>query len=86
MGLLWADYADLVLPGSDAELLGRATSCGARRMAVSTALLVDEVIPEQPVRQCVLSFPYPAFPVGQPPGDHGPGTRHCLSRHRDAPD
>lgn len=34
-------------------------SCGARRMAESAALLVDEVFPEQPVRQWVLSFPYP---------------------------
>ena len=28
-------------------------------MAESAALLVDEVFPEQPVRQWVLSFPYP---------------------------
>jgi hypothetical protein len=28
-------------------------------MADSAALLVDEVFPEQPVRQWVLSFPYP---------------------------
>ena len=28
-------------------------------MAESAALLVDEVLPEQPVRQWVLSFPYP---------------------------
>ena len=34
-------------------------SCGVRRMAESAALLVDEVFPEQPVRQWVLSFPYP---------------------------
>ena len=34
-------------------------SCGARRMAESAALLVDEVFPEQPVRQWVLSFPFP---------------------------
>jgi len=33
--------------------------CGARRMAESAALLVDEVFPEQPVRQWVLSVPYP---------------------------
>ena len=33
--------------------------CGARRMAESAALLVDEVFPEQPVRQWALSFPYP---------------------------
>ena len=28
-------------------------------MAESAALLVDDVIPEQPVRQWVSSFPYP---------------------------
>lgn len=38
---------------------GFCPSCGARRMAESAALLVDEVLPEQPVRQWVLSFPYP---------------------------
>jgi len=34
-------------------------SCGARRMAESATLLVDAVLPEQPVRQWVLSFPLP---------------------------
>ncbi len=38
---------------------GFCPSCGARRMAEAAALLVDEVLPEQPVRQWVLSFPYP---------------------------
>ena len=38
---------------------GFCPSCGARRMAESAALLVDGVFPEQPVRQWVLSFPYP---------------------------
>lgn len=38
---------------------GFCPSCGARRMAESAALLVDEVLPEQPVRQWVLSFPVP---------------------------
>ena len=37
----------------------RNALCGARRMAESAALLVDEVFPAQPVRQWVLSFPYP---------------------------
>ena len=31
---------------------------GARRMVESSALLVDEVFPHQPVRQWVLSFPF----------------------------
>jgi ribosomal protein S27E len=38
---------------------GFCPSCGARRMAESAALLVDEVFPEQPVRQWVLSVPSP---------------------------
>jgi hypothetical protein len=38
---------------------GFCPSCGARRMAESAALLVDEVLPEQPMRQWVLSFPCP---------------------------
>ncbi len=37
---------------------GICPSCGARRMAESAALLVDEVMPEQPIRQWVLSFPF----------------------------
>ncbi len=38
---------------------GFCPSCGARRMAECAALLVYEVFPEQPVRQWVLSLPYP---------------------------
>jgi ribosomal protein S27E len=37
---------------------GFCPSCGARRMAESAALLVDEVLPEQPMRQWLLSFPF----------------------------
>ncbi len=37
---------------------GFCPSCGARRMAESAALLVDEVLPNQPMRQWVLSFPF----------------------------
>lgn len=37
---------------------GFCPSCGARRMAECAALLVDEVLPEQPIRQWVLSFPF----------------------------
>jgi len=39
---------------------GRAicSSCGARRMAECAALLVDEVLPERPLRQWVLSLPF----------------------------
>jgi len=38
---------------------GFCPSCGARRMAESAALLVDEVLPQKPVRQWVLSLPIP---------------------------
>lgn len=38
---------------------GFCPSCGARRMAEGAALLVDEVFPQQPIRQWVLSFMYP---------------------------
>ncbi len=37
---------------------GFCPGCGARRMAESAALLVDEVLPHEPMRQWVLSFPY----------------------------
>jgi ribosomal protein S27E len=35
-------------------------SCGARRMADSAAMLVNEVLPHQPIRQWVLSVPFPS--------------------------
>ena len=38
---------------------GFCPSCGARRMADSAAHLVDRIFPERPVRQWVLSVPYP---------------------------
>ncbi len=38
---------------------GFCPSCGARRMANSAALLVDEILPFQPMRQWVLSVPFP---------------------------
>ena len=38
---------------------GFCPSCGARRMVESAAHLVDHVFPEQPVRQFVLTFPFP---------------------------
>jgi len=37
---------------------GFCPSCGVRRMTESAALLVDEVLPEQHMRQWVLSFPF----------------------------
>jgi len=38
---------------------GFCPSCGARRMIETAAHLVDHVIPDVPVRQWVLSFPWP---------------------------
>ncbi|MBC8905606.1 hypothetical protein E6P77_27560, partial [Klebsiella pneumoniae] len=40
------------------ELVRTFPSCGARRMAESAALLIDEVFPKEPIRQWVLSFPF----------------------------
>ena len=37
---------------------GFCPSCGGRRMAESAALLADEVLPERPLRQWVLSLPF----------------------------
>ena len=37
---------------------GFCPSCGARRMAEVAALLVDEVLPREPMRQWVLSVPF----------------------------
>ena len=37
---------------------GFCPSCGARRMVETAALLVDNVLPQQPVRQWVLSMPF----------------------------
>ena len=34
-------------------------SCGARRMVETAGLLVDEVLPRDPLRQWVLSVPFP---------------------------
>lgn len=36
---------------------GFCPSCGARRMVETAALLIDEVLPRQPIRQWVLSLP-----------------------------
>ena len=37
---------------------GFCPSCGARRMAESAAFLVDEIFPQLPIRQWVLSVPF----------------------------
>ena len=38
---------------------GFCPSCGGRRMSELAACLVDEVFPQVPIRQVVLSFPFP---------------------------
>jgi hypothetical protein len=38
---------------------GFCPSCSARRMAKTAALLTDEVFPDVPLRQWVISFPFP---------------------------
>jgi len=38
---------------------GFCPSCGARRMVETAALLSDEVFPDVPLRQWVISFPFP---------------------------
>jgi len=38
---------------------GFCPSSGARRMAETAALLADEVFPDVPLRQWVISFPFP---------------------------
>lgn len=54
---------------------GFCPSCGTRRMAESVALLVNDILPEAPVRQWVLSFPYrPRVPeLGKPCDGTGTG-------------
>jgi ribosomal protein S27E len=37
---------------------GLCPSCGARRMVETAGLLVDSILPQQPVRQSVLSLPF----------------------------
>ena len=52
-----ADCAHEKLVAFSCKRRGFCLSCGARRMAQSAAVLVDEVIPQVPLRQWVLSFP-----------------------------
>ncbi len=59
---------------------GFCPSCGARRMAESAALLIDEVFPKEPIRQWVLSFPFQLrFFAGSPSPADGPGLEYRLS-------
>ena len=59
---------------------GICPSCGARRMSESAALLVDDVLPHQPIRQWVLSFPFPLrFLLASYPELMGKGAGHCSA-------
>ncbi|HEV2056534.1 MAG TPA: transposase zinc-binding domain-containing protein [Methylomirabilota bacterium] len=47
---------------------GICPSCGGRRKAERAASLVDEMLPQVPVRQCVLTLPYRLrYPPGAAP-------------------
>ena len=64
---------------------GFCPSCGARRMTESAALLVDEILPQAPMRQWVLSVPYPLEKHIRFAGRHGgwhqpPRGREQVSR------
>jgi len=42
---------------------GFCPSCGGRRMAATAAHLVDHVLPDQPIRQFVMTFPFQLRPL-----------------------
>ena len=50
------------------ERRGFCPSCGAGRMVESAANLVDHFLPEQPIRQWVLTVPYPLRGAPTMPG------------------
>ena len=61
-GFLWVlceSCHDEKLVAFSCKRRGFCPSCGARKMAGSAALLVDEILPFQPMRQWVLSVPFP---------------------------
>ena len=62
--------------------------CGARRMAEGAALLVDEVLPREPMRQWVLSVPFALrYLFATDPVVMGQVLAgHRLSRHRELSD
>lgn len=47
------------LVGFSCKRRGFCPSCGGRRMAETAAFLMDQVFPKVPIRQWVLSFPFP---------------------------
>ena len=57
-GLRWEDCHVEKLVAFSCKKRGFCASCGARRMVETAALLVDQVLPERPLRQWVLSLPH----------------------------
>jgi hypothetical protein len=55
----WEPTRYTTKPDAFIYLLLRSVICGARRMAETAALLADEVFPDVPLRQWVISFPFP---------------------------
>ncbi len=55
-GLRWEDCHVEKLVAFSCKKRGFCASCGARRMVETAALLVDQVLPERPLRQWVLSL------------------------------
>ena len=58
------------------KMRGFCPACGARRMVETAAHLIDHVLPEVPIRQWVLSFPWPLrFLFAREPG----ALSRCLT-------
>ena len=55
-------------------------------MVISAAQMLDEVLPHEPMRQWVLSLPFPLRFVRQPTSDHGQGAEYRLPYPRHASD
>lgn len=52
------ECGDERLLGFSCKCRGFCPSCGAKRMVEGAALLVDEILPADPIRQWVISFPF----------------------------
>ena len=79
-----ADCAHEKLVAFSCKRRGFCRSCGARRMAQSAAVLVDEVIPQVQVRQWVLSFPIGLRAAVVPGPAHKPGEHTEEHAHPSA--
>ena len=89
-GLVQAYYPDfpeplerenLALPEYVREEFDEFLRCGARRMVESARHLVEEVFGPRPVRQWVLSFPYPLrLLFASKPADTASRLFRCVRR------